>query len=96
MGEFCLSCVVGKYCELGDIVVDYEYLLDDFVLGDLLVVLVIGVYCVLLLSNYNYVLCLFIVVVCDGCVMVIVCGEIMDDVLVCDVGIEGVDVFEGE
>ncbi|MEN9714167.1 MAG: hypothetical protein RLZZ164_831 [Actinomycetota bacterium] len=47
--------VVGKHCESGDIVVNYDYLPADVTSGDMLAVAATGAYCYSLSSNYNLV-----------------------------------------
>lgn len=76
-----LVCLVGKYCESGDIIVWDIWVFDDIWFGDLVVVVVIGVYCYLLLSCYNMVGCFVVVVVYVGNVCLVLCWEMVDDLL---------------
>ena len=58
--------VAGRHCEIGDIVVDAEYLPHDVAPGDLLAVAATGAYCWSLASNYNHVPRPAVVAVRDG------------------------------
>lgn len=57
--------IVGKMCELGDVVIKEIYLLK-VKLGDFLVVYFMGVYGYLMSSNYNWVIWLVVVFVNNG------------------------------
>ena len=86
--EPVLARVVGRHCEAGDIVVDYEYLPADVTPGDLLAVPVTGAYCAPLSSNYNHVPRPPVVAVLDGTSRVIVRGETLRDLLARDTGLD--------
>ena len=86
--EPVLARVVGRHCESGDIVVDYEYLPADVTPGDLLAVPVTGAYCAPLSSNYNHVPRPPVVAVLDGTSRVIVRGETLRDLLARDTGLD--------
>lgn len=57
--------VVGKYCELGDVLF-WDILLLEVKVGDLLVISSMGVYGYLMVSNYNWNFWLVVVFVEDG------------------------------
>lgn len=84
--EPALSRVVGKHCESGDIVVNYEYLPADIAPGELVAVAATGAYCFSLSSNYNMLARPGVVAVSDGDAEWIVYPETVTDLLLRDPG----------
>jgi diaminopimelate decarboxylase len=79
--EPCLSRVVGKHCESGDIVVKDEFLPSDVAPGDLLAVPATGAYCRSMSSTYNHVPRPPVVAVRQGEARLIVRRETEDDLM---------------
>jgi diaminopimelate decarboxylase len=73
--------VVGKHCEMGDVVVDAAHLPDDLSVGDILATPVTGAYGYAMASNYNKVPRPAVVFVRDGEARVVVRRETVDDLL---------------
>jgi diaminopimelate decarboxylase len=83
--EPCLSRVVGKHCEAGDIVVKDEFLPSDIAPGDLIAVPATGAYCRSMSSTYNHVPRPAVVAVRHGAARLIVRRETEEDLLRLDV-----------